>query len=263
MIRAAFFDIDGTLVSFKTHSIPESAIETVRRLRAAGVKTFLSTGRNGDSTRFLMDTGLFDGEILLSGQLCLMNGETIFQNPVRPDDLEAAIAGAESGLFTLGFLSGHESFVSGVNGFVTDACSYAGMAIPRLAPAAEVRNYPVYQIHCYGLPGTEDALLRSAPGLTAVRWSSNFADVFPVGGGKDRGIEAACAALGISPAETMAFGDGENDISMLEYAGVGVAMGNAGENVKARADFVTHSVDEHGIAHAVEHFAHLFRLNQA
>jgi len=255
MIKAAFFDIDGTLVSFETHSIPESAIEAIRHLRAAGIKAFLSTGRNGDSTRFLMDTGLFDGEILLSGQLCRMDGQTVFTNPVRAEDLDAAIALAESGELTLGFLSGNESFISNVNDFVTDACTYAGMAVPRLAPAAESRNYPVYQMHCYGLPGTEDLLLRHSSGLTAVRWSPNFADVFPTGGGKDRGIDAICAVLGITPAETIAFGDGENDISMLEFAGIGVAMGNASDKVKAHADYVTETVDNHGIALAIEHFA--------
>ena len=260
MIRAAFFDIDGTLVSFERHVVPESAFEALRSLRAAGVKTFLSTGRNGDSTRFLMETGLFDGEILLSGQLCRMNGEAVFSNPVCPEDIEAAVEGAQRGEFTLGFLSGNESFVTGVNHFVLDACSYAGMAVPRLAPAAQAREFPVYQIHCYGAPGVEDELIRRTTGLTSTRWSPNFADVFPSGGGKDRGIEAICRHLGIKREETIAFGDAENDISMLEYAGIGVAMGNSSGKVKACADYVTGTVDEDGVARAVEHFTHLFRL---
>jgi len=250
MIKAAFFDVDGTLLSFKNHAMPESARETLRKMRELGVKLFLSTGRNGDSTRFLMETGLFDGEILINGQLCEMDGECVFQNPVDAADIEAVIGCAESGEFTLGFLSGHESFVVGVNRFVEDACSYSGMAVPRVEPAALARQHPIYQIHCYGEPGTEDRLLSHTKRLTAVRWSPNFADVFPVGGGKDRGIEAFCRHLGIEPAETIAFGDGENDISMIEYAGIGVAMGNASEKVKSHADFITASVDEDGIAFA-------------
>ena len=260
MIKAAFFDIDGTLVSFQTHRVPDSAIETLHALRAKGVKTFLSTGRNGDSTRFLMDTGLFDGEILINGQLCEYEGVGIFENPVSRADIEVAVEGARTGDFTLGFLSGHESFVAQVNDFVEKACSYANMAVPRLADPGEAFKFPIYQIHCYGLPGVEDELLRRTSGLTATRWSPNFADVFPAGGGKDRGIEAICRHLGIRREETIAFGDGENDISMLEYAGIGVAMGNSSDKVKASADYVTASVDEDGIARAVEHFAQLFRL---
>lgn len=260
MIKAAFFDIDGTLVSFENHRVPASAIETLHALRAKGVKTFLSTGRNGDSTRFLMDTGLFDGEILINGQLCEYGGACIFENPVSRADIEAAVEGARTGEFTLGFLSGHESFVIRVNDFVEKACAYANMAVPRLAPPEEAFRFPIYQIHCYGAPGVEDALLRRTSGLTATRWSPNFADVFPAGGGKDRGIEALIRHLGVAREETIAFGDGENDISMLEYAGIGVAMGNSSDRVKASADYVTASVDGDGVARAVEHFSHLFRL---
>lgn len=255
MIKAAFFDIDGTLVSFETHAMPASAVETIQRLRSKGIKVFLSTGRNGDSTRFLMDTGLFDGEILINGQFCRMDGRVVFENPVIPADIDVAVSGAKSGDFTLGFLSGHESFVSGVNRFVVDACEYAGMAVPRVDDPALARQISVYQIHCYGAPGVEDELLRRTTNLTAVRWSPNFADVFPTGGGKDRGMAAICREMGISPAETIAFGDGENDISMLKFAGIGVAMGNATPATKASADFITKSVDEDGVAFACEHFS--------
>lgn len=258
MIKAAYFDVDGTLLSFKTHSMPEETRTWLKRLRGEGVKVFLSTGRNGDSTRFLMETGLFDGEILLSGQLCRVDGKDIFSNAVCEADLEAAIAAAQSGEFVLGFLSGNESFVTGVNGYVTEACSYAGMPQPRLDDPAIARRQPIYQIHCYGGPGTEDRLLERMKRLTSVRWSPNFADVYPTGGGKDRGMEAINAYLGISREETIAFGDADNDIPMLKYAGVGIAMGNAAQHVKDAADFVTASVDEGGIAvgvgYMLDHF---------
>ena len=60
--------------------------------------------------------------------------------------------------------------------------------------------------------------------------------------------------LGLEIGETMAFGDGGNDLSIIKEAGIGVAMGNAGDNVKAIADYVTSSVDEDGVKNALEHF---------
>ena len=67
-------------------------------------------------------------------------------------------------------------------------------------------------------------------------------------------MEAVLRQAGISPEETMAFGDGFNDMGMLSYAGIGVAMGNAHDPVKQKADFVTKSVDDDGILHALRHF---------
>jgi len=60
--------------------------------------------------------------------------------------------------------------------------------------------------------------------------------------------------LGLKKEETMAFGDGGNDIPIVREAGIGVAMGNANESLKAVADYVTASVEEEGIRKALEHF---------
>lgn len=61
-------------------------------------------------------------------------------------------------------------------------------------------------------------------------------------------------SLGISREETIAFGDGENDMGMLRYAGIGVALGNAEEEVKAAADYVTADIDDQGVWKALKHF---------
>lgn len=60
--------------------------------------------------------------------------------------------------------------------------------------------------------------------------------------------------LGLNIDETMAFGDGGNDISIIKKAGIGVAMGNAGDNLKEVADYITTSVDEDGVKNALVHF---------
>lgn len=60
--------------------------------------------------------------------------------------------------------------------------------------------------------------------------------------------------LGLNIDETMAFGDGGNDISIIKKAGIGVAMGNAGDNLKEVADYITTSVDEDGVRNALVHF---------
>ena len=71
------------------------------------------------------------------------------------------------------------------------------------------------------------------PHCEATRWNPLFADVVPRGSSKAVGIDKIIEHYGISLHETMAFGDGGNDMAMLRHAGIGVAMGNAGDEVKA------------------------------
>jgi Cof subfamily protein (haloacid dehalogenase superfamily) len=92
------------------------------------------------------------------------------------------------------------------------------------------------------------------PGCSSSRWFPTFTDINPLGIDKSVGIEKMNALYGITQEETMAFGDGGNDISMIRYAGIGVAMGNAEEKVKQSADYVTSSVDDDGIGAALRHF---------
>ena len=86
------------------------------------------------------------------------------------------------------------------------------------------------------------------------RWYYGGLDIIAAGGGKMAGIKRYLEHIGIAPEEIIAFGDAENDLDMLRYAGIGVAMGNADEEVKAVADYVTADVDDDGIEKALKHF---------
>ena len=79
-------------------------------------------------------------------------------------------------------------------------------------------------------------------------------DIFLPDGGKVYGIRKFVEREGLRAEDVIAFGDGDNDIGMLRYAGLGVAMGNAPDNVKAEADYVTDRVEHDGIWNALERF---------
>ena len=104
-----------------------------------------------------------------------------------------------------------------------------------------------------GVP-QERELVARMPSCEATRWTPLLCDVMPLGGGKHIGIQKVLDYYGFTREECMAFGDGENDISMLRYVGLGVAMGNADAEVKAAADYVTTSTDDSGIARALRRF---------
>ena len=88
--------------------------------------------------------------------------------------------------------------------------------------------------------------------LSVVQTAAFYLEVIPSQINKGQGIRSICSVLGIQTQDVIAFGDAENDIPMLREAGIGVAMGNAADAVKAEADYVTHSNNEDGIAAALE-----------
>lgn len=78
--------------------------------------------------------------------------------------------------------------------------------------------------------------------------------MIPEEGGKGTGIVATFERYGIAPEEAIAFGDGENDLTMFDECGCSVAMGNAWDLVRERADYVTDDMDNDGIWNACKHF---------
>ena len=109
---------------------------------------------------------------------------------------------------------------------------------------------PIYQFCVFVDPGEEHVFLDYTHNVKATRWTELFCDVVPQEGGKAYGVAATLERFGLEPEEAVAFGDGENDLSMFEAVGTSVAMGNAWDSVKERATFVTNDVDDNGIYHA-------------
>lgn len=112
----------------------------------------------------------------------------------------------------------------------------------------------IYQAIAYVEKEKEDELKAILPDCRITRWNDRAVDIISRGGGKVVGIKQYLERNNILPRETMAFGDGENDIEMLEAAGIGIAMGNADDIVKKSADYVTDSVDNDGIGKALRYF---------
>ncbi len=98
------------------------------------------------------------------------------------------------------------------------------------------------------------ALLASYPEITFLSGGYHNLEFTKAGTTKGSGLLFLCGHLGISPDETMAIGDTENDIDILQTAAIGVAMGNARTKVKEIADFITLTNENDGVAHALEHF---------
>ena len=91
MIKALFFDIDGTLVSFKTHQIPVSTVSAIAEAKARGVQIFISTGRPKiiiNNLAALEERELIDGYITMNGGYCFAGDTVISKHPISPHSVE-------------------------------------------------------------------------------------------------------------------------------------------------------------------------------
>lgn len=254
MTKAIFFDVDGTLVSFKTHTMSPATLQALHTLREKGILLFLSTGRHQAMLDYVRDLFPFDGYVTLSGQYCYAGDQVLHSNPMPPEAVEELVTAVEDGGFSCIFLEGTDIYINGVDDMARQFMKDLNIPTPPIRPARYALGRQVYQAVTFLDREHEGQLLDRAPHLLTTRWHPNFLDVIPPTGGKDKGLEAVLEHFGIPVEESMAFGDGENDLAMLIRAGVGVAMGTASDYVKERADWTTASVDDEGIVRALEHF---------
>lgn len=255
MVKAIFFDIDGTLVSFNTHTLPQTAITALKQLREKGIKVFIATGRKLESINNL-GTLEFDGYITLNGAYCLLGkDQVIYKHPMDANDIKALIQYIEhEEEFPCALVEEDGIYLNYKNQAAQDVFDLIKFPEPPIRPLSENKGKDVYQLIAFFTEGQEERIMSVIPHCEATRWHALFADVVPQGSSKAVGIDKICEHFGFSIDETMAFGDGGNDMAMIQHAGIGVAMGNAGEEVKAVADYVTTSVDEDGVLHALTHF---------
>ena len=254
MIKAIFFDVDGTLVSFQTHRMSDTLLDALTQVQKKGIRLFLSTGRHPLMLPEVNAAFPFDGQVMLNGQLCMMDGRTLRSNPVSPEHVAAVVEAAVVLDFPMIVLAEGEMYMNHTAPVVEQFLDETNLKDIPSYPPSRALNQVVYQIIVF-LSKEEEHLLRDrAPELSSTRWNPTFLDVIPTGGGKDVGIQAVMDHLGIHRDEVMAFGDGENDLSMIRHAGTGVAMGSGTDYLKSQADYVTGTVDEDGVVTALRHF---------
>ena len=253
--KVLFFDIDGTIVGFRTHRMSDALTDCLNELRAAGVKLFISSGRH-----ILVMNNIegfpFDGYIAMNGAMTVLGGEVIDSHPLpRETALQIARFAGTLGVPCLVFADNLYG-INFQNSKSEEISRQVNMVpMPRLDLEAVASERDVYQYTLYVTPEEEMRYLRPVlKGVDYPRWHPYFADIVPEGLSKSYGASLILERIGARPEECMAFGDGGNDIPLLEYAGTGVAMGNAPDDVKAAADYVTDTVDDDGVITALRHF---------
>lgn len=272
-IRLIAMDMDGTLLD-EDQRLSQENITALKDAARAGIHIAICSGRlAGDSGLFALDAGLSACHILsLNGAYCLETplGGAYATHFIDGQTLQACLR----------ILSEYE---------IAYACYRPeGAVVMENGGAWKTKNWgahkdrPGASEYAYGREALDEAIprgicklvyieerspellleikgrLESIRGLDVTSSWKNNLELMPAGVNKGTAVKELAERLGIPPANVMVIGDYDNDLPMLEYAGVGVAMGNASQAVRDAARYVTLSNGEHGVAHAIRQWA----LNQ-
>ena len=249
--KIAFFEVDGTLIEMGTGKMNDQTRNALCSLQKNGVKLVVCTGRSPLKVpRF--DGFDWDAEIAFNGACIEADGKVISSRALDPADMEAIVRSTEK--LQRGLAAAGRDFFSAKR---TDPAlvEYFGFS---KTPIQEDPDFdlkikePVYQLMVSCSPEEYKEILKNTHSSVLVSWWNQAADVVSKECSKGNALREVLDYYGFSREESIAFGDGLNDVSMLEAAGLGIAVDNADDEVKKHADLVIGSVSENGVAAYLE-----------
>ncbi|MDP4553175.1 Cof-type HAD-IIB family hydrolase [Alkalihalobacillus macyae] len=249
--KIVFFDIDGTLLDHDKQ-IPATTRESLKKLTENGIHVAIATGRAPFMFANLRKDLGINTFISFNGQYVKHGDNVVLTNPLSKDEITSLEEAAKENNHPMVFLD-HEAMMSNhdQHPHIMKSMDDLKMHYPGFDPSY-YHSREIYQALLF-CESNEEANYRNTYGnLDFIRWHDFSMDVIPPGGSKARGIEAMIEHLGFKRENTYAFGDALNDIEMLKFAGTGIAMGNAFEEVKKVADVITDPVDQNGIRSGLE-----------
>lgn len=247
MIQAVFFDIDGTLIPLGKDTMPNSTLKALYAMKKKGIKLFVATGRPPNSIQHVQKIFDFDGYLTANGQYCFHDQTIIHEKYIPKSSIKTIIPYIEENHIPVLFALLNRSYRNIYNNDSYDS-QWPVIDLNKLV------DENIIQIMAQISPQEDKDFLNHLPYCKSARWTDRFADIILEKGGKDYGIDKIIQYYDIPLNNVMAFGDGGNDITMLEHVPYGIAMGNASEEVKKSATYVTTDANDDGIAHALIHF---------
>lgn len=254
MIKIAFFDFDQTLYSHFSNSIPESTVKAINALHDNGIKVFLCSGRSiCEMDYFDISMIHIDGMISLNGQVCYgENNKVLFDYPIEGKLKEEILSKFKKKTVPILLNSGNKLFINFVNEKVRQTQNDINSPCP---PVKEYENESFYMCSAFYDDCKDWVDLMNLKNMANITyWHDGAVDIVPKTASKAVAIKELINILGIKQEETIGFGDGDNDKEMLQFCKIGVAVGNASDECKKYADYITNHIEEDGIYNACKQF---------
>ncbi len=259
-------DVDGTLVNSKKE-VSQQTLTTLLKIQHAGIRIVLASGRSPHGLRHLvekLEMKKWGGYLLPYNGAQIIdvgNDEVLFEKRIDPEMFPYLEKKAQKNRF--GIFTYHQNQIITTdpeNKHIRDEALLNDMEIVAVDNLSVAVDFSPCK--CVLVSDNETALVnlkdqwrkRLAGVLDVYRSESFFLEVVPVFIDKGNTLGILIDRLGIKSKEVMAIGDGRRDFSMLQLAGLGIAMGNAQDSIKACADHITESNDQDGVAIAVQKY---------
>lgn len=258
-------DLDGTLTDSKKQITPRTEA-ALRKAAAKGVRIVLASGRPTVGVQPLADRLDLaeNGGCILSyngGRIVdCKTGQTLVQHAFPPELVGPVCEFAhEAGIVALTYDAQGILTEDPDNPYVQEEARINGIPARKVDDLASAVTFPVNKFLLVGdperMPHAEEMMQQRFAGkLSIYRSQPFFIETMPLGVEKAASLALLLRTMGLFDKNLMACGDGWNDLPMIQYAGMGVAMGNAVPPVKAAADYVTADNDHDGVGLAVEKF---------
>lgn len=263
--RLLVLDLDGTLTNQKKE-VTEYTLETLMKAQEAGVKIVLASGRPTYGVAPLADLlqlDKYEGYVLSynGGEIIdWKTGELMYKNLLDPEVLPYLYQCAKKNDFAILSYDGKYVLTENPdNEYVRHEAMLNKMSIKPVANFLDAITHPIAKCLIVGHPERLAVLekemyehLKERMGV--FRSEPFFLELVPKGIDKALSLGVLLQKVGLKQENMIAIGDGYNDLSMIQFAGLGIAMSNAQQVVRDSADFITLSNEEDGVAHAVHRF---------
>lgn len=257
-------DIDGTLLNTR-HQLTEATHRAVKQALAQGVKIVLVSARMPQGMEPIRrELQLPDILICYGGALIAEDGKAVFSRFLPPSTVSRITQAAQQLHVHISLYCRDQWIIGQPDEWSEQEAAITGLT-PKIQPFPEVfrqwdaehtgPNKVLFMSDPKHIVALKQALNADAmKELTCYRSKPTYLEVIPTESSKRKAVSFLCERYGISRKDVLAIGDGENDQDMITFAGTGVAMGNASDNVKNIADFVTETNDANGWALAIQRF---------
>ncbi len=255
-IKIVFFDIDWTLYDHRTQQFIESGIRSIKKLRKKGILVYLATARSMSSIRYMniLDLIEVDGIIAYNGGYVITkNKEVLIKTKLKKKVIEDLISLAKENDLSLHLIEEDEAYL--VTPYNKDLEEYSKaykeerLEIKEYDPSKEIMGAIIYAHRDRNIDNYFDKIKTHR--FRYCKLAVEFLDTICL---KGDGVKAVLDYHGLSKDEAMCFGDNFNDIDMFNNVTWSVAVGNAKQELKDVAWFVTTPIEKHGIRKALKKF---------